>query len=268
MATPQVHFVLEAFAQDISLNASALIPRAQIDISANATITLTNAISAVALQNVFFYRTDEDITSNGGGVTDSSFVYYYTDVTKWPATPTIHDTLNPTHGTVTSNFYVAADPVAKDFIRDLAKQLFGTYLGADLFTNEDVVVTDIRGLTTQIGVDLENKIKSVDISGGRFNSMCSLDGSGNYFVKDQIDTSNLVREMFIQLMYHAPGRFMNIGPHAYDTRPGFYKMPFVEGDTFSFKLTLHPAPEQRGLVSTGTTPLVERTYIVKLNVSA
>lgn len=114
-----VDFVLTAFEQSFTLSTSALIPSETLTLDVSATITLSNGISVADLQKVFFYRTDEDITSLPF---DSSFVYYYTDVGMWPttvsATP-IRDTLNPTNGIVTGNYYVSGDNMSKDFIREL-----------------------------------------------------------------------------------------------------------------------------------------------------
>jgi hypothetical protein len=218
------------------------------------------------LQNVFYFRTDEDITSLP---TDSSFVYYYTDVSKWPttvsATP-IRDTLNPTNGTVVANYYVTGDNMAKDFVRELGRQLFGTYLGADLFTNEDAVVTDIQTKCSTISVAIEDKIKSVDIHYG--GALCSGVADALY-VKDNTSDSNICREMWLQLMHAAPTRFVDVTTLAYaGMAAGYYHIPFVAGDTLNFKVTVSPSAGQRAAVATGTTALGARSYMIKLNVTA
>ena len=261
-----VDFVLTAFEQSFTLSTSALIPSETLTLDVSATITLSNGISVADLQKVFFYRTDEDITSLPF---DSSFVYYYTDVGMWPttvsATP-IRDTLNPTNGIVTGNYYVSGDNMSKDFIRELGRQLFGTHLGADLFTNEDNVVTDIQAQCATVSVAIENKIKSVDrVFGG---ALCTADASGSFFMKDNTSDVNLCREMILQLMAAAPTRFAAVENSKYDDRAGYYKVPFVAGDTLNFKVTLLPSAGQRAAVPTGTTAMVSRSYMVKLNVTA
>lgn len=272
-----VDFVLNAFEQTITLDAAAQIPKQALSLSGDVTLTLSNTISAVDLQKVFFFHTDQAITSNEGGLTDSSYVSYYTDVTQWPATPSISNTLNAANGTVSgTGSHVSGDHISKDFIRELAKQLFGTYLGADLFTNEDTVVADINQKTASIGLALENKIKNVDISGGRLNpTLCSMDASNNWYVKDSTSPDNIVREMFLQMMEHAATRFANIHAPAmlYDgaTDNGFYKMPFVAGDSFRFRLTVNAASDQtgpNGIIQTGPTSITPRVYLIVLNVVA
>jgi len=43
-------------------------------------------------------------------------------------------------------------------------------------------------------------------------------------------------------------------------------MPILPGDTISYKLTVHPAPDQTDKVKTGVTSISPRTYTVLLNV--
>ena len=263
-----VDFVLSAFEQTLSLSTSALIPSATLTLDVSCTLTLTNGISVAALQDVFYFKTDQDITSIGATGVDSSFVQYYTDISMWPttvsATP-IRDTLNPFNGLVVNNYYVSGDHIGKDFVRELGKQLFGTHLGADLFTNEDAVVSDIQTQCASLSVTIENKIKAVDIHYG--GPLCS-GVVDDLYLKDQTTDQNLCREMWVQLMTAAPTRFVNILGLAYAGRTNCYHIPFVAGDTLNFKVTLVPSAGQRDAVKTGTTALVPRSYMVKLNVTA
>lgn len=254
-----VNFVLNAFNQEVTLITAAQIPAYTPTITTDATITLSTSVSAALLQSVFYFRSDEDIT------VDASFVYYYVNKTPWSNLSTV---INPSNGIVTSNFYVANDNVSKDFIRDLARQLFGTYLGADMFTNEDAVVTDINSKCAAVAASIDSLIGSIDISSGNFAGM-STDEAGKKYFKDDLTTSNISREMFNILMTAAPGRFVDIsGNYNYNTvQDGYYKMPILTGDTISFKLTINPAEDQRTKVPTGPSVINQRTYAVVLNVS-
>jgi hypothetical protein len=254
-----VNFVLNAFNREVTLVTAAQIPAYTPTITTDATITLTTSVSAALLQSVFFFRADTDIT------VDASFVYYYVNKTPWSNLSTV---INPSNGTVTSNFYVANDNVSKDFIRDLARQLFGTYLGADMFTNEDAVVSDINAKCAAVATEIDTLIGSIDITTGSLAGM-STDGAGKKYFKDDLSTSNISREMFNILMTAAPGRFVDIsGNYNYNSvQDGYYKMPIITGDTISFKLTINPAADQRTKVPTGTSVINQRTYTVVLNVS-
>lgn len=253
-----VNLVLTAFNQEVVLSTAAQIPSYTPTITTDATITLSTSVSAALLQSVFYFRSDEDITL------DASFVYYYVNKSPWTNLTTV---VNPSNGIVTSNFYVANDNVSKDFIRDLARQLFGTYLGADMFTNEDAVVSDINDKCASVAASIGTLIGSIDKTTGTLSGMVT-DASGDKYLKDNSSTSNISREMFNILMTSAPGRFVDIsGNYNYNSvQDGFYKMPIIAGDTISFKLTVNPAADQRTKVPTGSSVINERTYTVILNV--
>ena len=252
-----VNFVLTGLNSLIITSTSATISNYSQTFTSDATITLASSVPASVLQNTFYFRTDEAITS------DASFVYYYVDVSKWPTASTI---LSPKNGVVTANGYVASDTVGKDFLRDLARQLFGTYLGSDLFTNEDSIITEMNTSCDEVGNTIVTLLTSIDKTSGVFVDGMSTDSSGNKFLKDNTSTSNISRELFNQLMTVAPGRFGNIILD-YATTDGFYRMPILAGDTLTFKLTIHPSAGQVVSVPTGPTVLNPRSYTVILNVS-
>jgi len=256
-----VNFVLTALNTDISLSTSASIPDYSPSITSDATITLTAPVSKDLLQSVFYFRTDDPITM------DASFVYYYVNANvNWPD---IVNEINPKNGLVTSNGYVSNDNVSKDFIRDLARQLFGTYLGADMFTNEDQVVFDINSKCDSVAASIGATFEQIDIT-MKTNSSMFEDSSGNMYHKDDTSVTNISREMFNILMTSAPSRFVDIsGNFNYNlVQDGFYKMPILAGDTITFKLTINAADGQADAVNTGLSVLTPRTYTVILNVGA
>jgi hypothetical protein len=252
-----VDFVLTALNTGITLSSSALLPDYSPKIISDATITLTNKVSPSVLQETFYYRTDEQIT------TDASFVYYYVDTAKWTSA---NRDINPKNGTVTLNRYVQNDPVGKDFLRDLARQLFGTYLGADLFTNEDSFVSNINMNCDNVANAITLLLSSVDKTSGSFSGM-AIDSSGNKYLDDNDSVSNISREIFNQLVTLAPGRFDDIKTdykYNANVEDGFYRIPFLSGDTLTFKLTISPAGTQRSAVPTSSSLLKSRTYTVVL----
>lgn len=256
---PTVNFVLNALNSSIQLSTSSVIPNYSPSFTADATITLNTSVPASVFQETFFFRTDTDIT------TDASFVYYYVDTTKWPNKNT---TLSARNGIVTSNGYVSNDTGGKDFLRDLARQLFGTYLGADLFTNEDAVVADINTKFDTVATNIVSLLDSIDKTSGTFGGMAT-DLSGNKYLKDDTSTSNISRELMNELMTAAPARFVDIKTnYKYNgaVEDGFYKMPILAGDTITFKVTISPSTTQTTAVPTGPTALTSRSYTVILNV--
>lgn len=257
---PTVNFVLTGLNSAFTLSSSSEIPNYQpASLMTDATITLSQGVSASDLQNTFFYRTDNPIT------TDASFVYYYVDTTKWSNQSTI---LNPKNGIVTAGGYVSNDNGSKDFLRDLARQLFGTYLAADLFTNEDAVVTDINLKFDTVASNVVALLTSIDKTSGSLSSM-STDEFGKKYLKDNTSTSNISRELFNQLITSAPARFVDIKTtHLYNSvEDGFYKMPIMPGDKITFKVTISPSASQVAAVPTGLTSMTSRSYTVILNVT-
>lgn len=252
---PPVNFVLTALNSQFQLSTSGAIPIYTPTLTSDAVITLNTTVTAEVMQNTFFYRTDKDVTQ------DASFVYYYVDSTKWTNQSTV---LNPKNGVVTTNMYVSDDGVGKDFLRDLAKQLFGTYLGADLFTNEDSVVTDIHAKCDSVATYAVALINSIDKTVGT-STLLKTDLSGGKYLDDNVTTSNISRELFNQLMTSAPGRFNDTKPQKYNTvEDGFYKLPILQGDTITFKMTISPSTTQTAAVPTGPTSLQSRSYKVVL----
>jgi len=258
MSTP-VNFVLTAFENSILLSTAASIPIQTLALTTDAKITLSAVVPASVLQDTFFFRTDDPITL------DASFVYYYSDSSKWTSSLT---DLNPKNGTVTLGQYVAGDNVSKDFIRDIAHQLFGTYLGADLFTNEDSVVANINTECDTVATSIKSLLTSIDQISGDATKMTA-DSAGNKFKKDDSSVSNISRELLNQLITAAPARFVDIKTdYKYNaTEDGFYKIPILAGDTITFKLTIQSSPNQTTVVRTGPTTMQVRTYTVILVVA-
>jgi hypothetical protein len=255
-----VNFILPALNSQISLSDSLVIPNYNPAITSDATITLSNGITVAQAQNAFFFRTDDPITL------DASFVYYYVDTAQWANKAVV---LSPKNGIVTANGYVASDAVGKDFLRDLARQLFGTYLGADLFTNEDSVISDINSKCDTVATNLIALLSSIDKTSGTLSAL-QTDASGNKYFNDNSTTSNISRELFNQLMTNATTRFSDIKTNYMKnaTEDGIYRMPILAGDSITFKMTISPAGGQVTAVPTGPTSLLNRTYTVILNVVA
>jgi hypothetical protein len=257
MTTP-VNIILSAMNNQFTLSTSGSIPSITQMVTSDATIHLTYSVPATVLQETFFYRADQFITS------DASFVYYYVDMSRWPGAL---NSLNPKNGTVMSS-YVANDDVAKDFMRNLAEQLFGTYLGADLFSNETDVAVDINLNCSNIANEIMALLTSIDKTNGSLVGI-STDLSGNRYMNDNRSSKNICREIFNQLISNAPTRFENIKNNwAYNAGgvdDGFYKMPVLPGDNISFQITIAPSANQMTAIPTGRTSLASRTYTVILH---
>ena len=258
-----VNLVLDAFESSFVLTEQASLPDLSHILDVSAEITLTQQMTASDLSAVFFFRTDEDITSELG--TDTSNVQYYVDRSKWVGGK---NALNPINGIVDTGYYGGnnSDHLAKDFLRDMAQHLFNTHFAVDLFTNEDQVVTDISTKSdSDVATTIYTLMGNVDIATANGNGQ---DGSGHYFQKDDTANTNLTREILNQLITKSPGRFQDKKTmRLYGDVSGIYGMPFVAGDTLAYKLTVSANPSQNTTVNTGKSALQPRTYKVKYVVS-
>lgn len=255
MATPPVDLVLEAFDSNFVLTEQAVLPNLSYTLDVSADITLTNQISATDLSGVFFFKTDDfDIPQE-----------YFLDESKFANVMTV---LNPMNGIVSAGYFGSntSDNLAKDFLRDMADQLFNTHFAVDLFTNEDAVVDDISFRSYVVSEIIWGKLSAVDITK---TTLRGPDVSyGYYTTEDDTDVSNITRELVDQLLTLAPNRFSNSVQNRLDPNiPKVYGIPLVAGDTISYKLAVSTHPSQISTIATGKPIIYTRTYRVKFVVS-
>lgn len=224
----------------------------------NATIDLSGYdVSASVFSETFYIKTDTDILG------DASSVWYYVDQSKWINSA---NTMNPINGVVTAGQYVGNDDVGKDFIREIAKQCFGTHLGTDLFTNEDAMYLDISGKCANVSLDINSKISAADISSGNIAGMKE-DLSFNKYLDDSFDGSNNITKLMFNAFYDIDQtRYADISVnYSYTEKgPGFFKLPFIAGDTIEFRLTLSPHADTFTSIPTTTGTPSNRVYRCRL----
>lgn len=261
-----VNFVLGAFESTATLQTEAVLPDFDpAAISSDADITLTTQVALSALKNVFYYRTDDSIQD------PNAFVYHFVDMSAWTNFST---DMNPKNGVVTSGYYGSnsADDIGKDFLRDLANQLFGTYIGADLFTNEDAVVSDIHARCDEIASAITATLTAVDQTNGTHSGIANDSTAGRTAVKYMPDTdqsTNICRVILNTLLDQSsgqPSRFADIANNSavVGLPAGYFHVPFVAGDELHFKVTVNSHANQETTVGTTTNSLSPRTYKVRM----
>ena len=229
----------------------------------NATVIIPN-VPAASLQNTFYFKTDTPIATDS---TDD--VHCYVDSSQWAS---ILTDLNAMSGTISAvqGAFVDNDVISKDFLRNVAQGLFGTHLGVDLFTNETTIRENLETQTLNLATTIKNQITSVGIAGD--NQYLVTDASGNkYFPDPPTDgspgpgTEDVTRALLLQMLQNAPGRFSDLETnYQFTDKPGFYKIPFVAGDSVSYAVTINPHTNQNNHVNTGSNA-ESRKYRVKLN---
>jgi hypothetical protein len=240
-----------AYTLDVSGGLSAEAP-VTFDVSATAIYY----IKKTTLRNVFRFESDsfdvEDISS--------SDVKYYVYMNTWPSDAS----LNPAHAyTKPSGGKLLEDSldipnnknlVKHDFVRYLAKHLFNTPYGVDLFNNEDALLTDIatKGRAAKDAImNVLNTVNQVNAAGGTTPN--------KYSTNDLSNNTNICRELMLQIANKAPARFYGADIS------GIQSVPIEIGDTINFKLSISAALNQADLTGRGNFDV--RVYKISLIVT-
>lgn len=140
-----------------------------------------------------------------------------------------------------SNNVTAKNEIKYDFLRYLAKKIFKTVAGVDIFKNND-----------QVSNYIENTSKTVFI-----NKLVELENLGEFMNVDA--SNNISRIIFKQIINDQPER---ISPNDGDWTP----MHLYAGDVLYIKLTINPEPNQHKLLNKNSvTPIESRSYLIGLN---
>ena len=243
MATSEVFYLDQlSFAVDAS---SAILEgevTTVLDASANANVTIPVSVA----QELFQFSTDASDVDN---IVADDILYrvVYDTATNYALSLDIDASASVTaitaihEGAVNNN-------VTYDFVRYLAKCLFNTHLGVDLFANEEELRTELN-ISFKSGFDVV---------------LTDLTAAG---VTDATGTSPS-KSLLLQLLASKPNRFQDIETDLFMEQDinghPWYKMPLDVGDVINFVLTVNPAVGQEDL--TGVVQLSARTYLIQMNI--
>lgn len=225
-------------------SSSATLPVSVDTASFSADAVAEQAISLDILRNLFQFHSDAtDVTDVAA--TDLLFKFVYTsgDLGVDLGATTI------TSGSVDTT--PSSQIIAHDYVRYLALNLFGTTLGADLFSNEAPLRADLQStFSTNFAAVLTN-----------LNAAAPVDTTG----------SSLVLDMFKQMIGNNPERFADITPYSTSfTDPSgnaYYSLPIQAGDVIVFKITISAASGQESLTG-GSVSIPDRTYLLRMIATA
>lgn len=219
------------------------------------------------INNIFKFQTDSYDFSN----TNYTDIHYLIYMDNWPSSLV----LNPANAMLDQIQSTGAllqvgvqnrMLVKHDFLRYLAKSLFNTPQGVDLFNNESQLIANIN----TIGYAAWHN----DISGGLWkyattSSRPIPEDVTSGFIIDTVSglkattddlpmSDNICRYLMNKLLENNTHRFQNV---QFDVS-GIAPVPIYVGDTLSFKFTTYPAPGQHNL--TGVPPLMGRAYEIRI----
>jgi len=256
-----VNFTLEGLNQTFSLDVSGALA-GETPATIDASCVAIYYVKTNDMKAVFQYEADSFDVND----TDASDIKYYVYKNAWDNAGI---KLNPVHAhtlSATPMLETAGDVVPErnlvkhDFVRYLAKSLFNTPHGVDLFSNEDALLTDLvqKGAVARLAIDASlNAVNQANAANGTgphkysTNSTASLPAAANFS-----------RVLLRQVAQAAASRF-----HSTEGASGIRSIPFVDGDSISFKASISPAALQHDLTSQAG-PFHTRVYKIKLNLVA
>ena len=162
--------------------------------------------------------------------------------------------------------------ISVDYTRYLALNLFGTHLGVDLFVNEGALVNDINNKLNNAmlnNYNITQNINAIDGTDGSLNTDINetyeydfrknryIKCRTKFFLDNNMNNYNLCRELMLQLLLNQPERFQTI-----QNIPDKQSLPFIPGDSISFKIGINAAQHQELLM--GINPIQKRTYQIKI----
>lgn len=255
-----VDFILEGLNANLAMDLSGALSgvlHTALDVSATAVYYVKTS----DMKNVFKFQSDSfDVTNDAA--TDVKY-YVYRDATNWPA----NLKLNPANAAMISpNWMVATEGgvaanknlVKHDFVRYLAKSLFNTVHGVDLFANEAELLTSLVTGGKAARLDIETALDNVNAVTGASGGLTP----NKYATNALTGTSNICRELMLQIVNQRPERFNDLSNN---TTGQIISVPLKDGDNFNFKVTVSAAAGQHDLTSVGS--IVPRSYGVKIILS-
>jgi len=207
-------------------------------------------VSASVMQNLFQFHTDASDIDNVVA-DDLYFKVVYDSVDSSDPYPLSSDFLVNTE--VITNMVdtnAASNTVPYDYVRYLAHCLFNTYLGVDLFANEEELRTD---LDTNARIALDTRLTTLADLGGRKSTE---DNNPGYLIMDQIKCN--AHQRLYQIHLASGDENVNDGADVW------YYMPIYAGDSIYFKLNVSAASGQADVVD-GSISISTRVYQIKLN---
>ena len=249
----EVNFNLEGLNQAFSLDVSGALA-GEVPATIDASCIAIFNVKTSDMKAVFKYEADSFDVND----TDASDIKYYVYMNAWPATlklnPVHAHTLSTTPMLPTAGEIVDEKNLVKhDFVRYLAKSLFNTPHGVDLFSNEDALLTDLvqKGAVSRLAIDASlNAVNQATAASGT--------APHKYSTNATATAANFSRALLRQVANVRPARFHGIADIS-----GVHSIPFVNGDTISFKVAIAPAALQHNL-TTQAGPFDTRVYQIKL----
>jgi hypothetical protein len=264
-----VNFVLESLESSVTLGLLASVYKSSItDITSDARAVLY--VKQSDAKSIFKYQTDSFDAINDPDSDIKYFLHYdkFTDLAINPANAMVNaaESANAIALTDKDGVALAANKtlLAHDFLRHIAKDLFGTHLGVDIFNNEKELMQNIRSVCSDaaegnVMFEINESVKKVSTESTDTEIVGLKGEAGSKYMTNENDTNeNLCRVLFGQMMENASSRFAAI-EDSQEEQP----LPFEIDDSINFKLTVSPAADQH-LLTRSSNNVASRSYEIRL----
>lgn len=239
-----VDITLDALNQNIFMNALAVVDiLEQQSITADAKAKLY--VSTSQFRELFQFQTD---ASDIDTIQNNSDIQFKTDSSVLDNSSNLNPFASKViEGFTGSNGYASNKLcVRHDFIRKVAKDVFGTEKAVDIFENETEMLDNLTTLGNNINTNL-----------------VSLIDNANGMLESQDTSDNLVKKLFDQILGVAPERFdssnTDVSNVLQDTNE-YQGIPFNDGDTIRYKLVVNPYDTNNGSIISGLPGPTVKTY--------
>lgn len=287
-----LNFTLLDFDQTMFLDVSGVLSKSTYDPSFSHYDAISEIdVSLVHFRNMFAIESDSDnlIDLSLNSVLDNVHFIVYNDKID-DFIPNLGDHSTVVSGTVQgkSSIGLAIEQNTKlDFIRYLAYLLFNTPYAAELFVNEEELVSSASRAINLAWTECRNKLKKVSSTNPESYVNLTHDISGGYWYHNDSgkQTSNICGELYKQIVSNDPERFNDTNTletvETYTNSLGGkqYYLPFIKNDVITIRVTLNASHGQDlfGLTYSersasfdplDTQYLKPKVYLIKMRLTA
>ena len=210
-------------------------------------------VSLDLFRSVFQFTTTEIVNNSlPENILDisSADIQYDVSYSLFPIINSVHAMMDASlsEGIIYTSSSVTSNLLKHDFIYYLASKLFGTYNGAALLNNKQALKISLE----EIGWSYKTQLEQL---------LINADNSGNGLDNLTMNDTNITWRLLKQVAYHAISR-LDVSSNGISNVTTSQPVPFQEGDTISFFITVNPSENAHEL--TGVSPIPNRKYQIIL----
>lgn len=267
LATDPIDFIIEKFETEITMDLCGNFIGTLLSMTVSAEAIIE--VDLAKVKEAFQFQTDAADVINASA---SDIKFYWKEAPFWdacfninPADAKMQSTVSLpdiTDGPIASGYDDNKSLVCHDFVRFLAKGLFNTHHGVDLFDNERELLDDIRSNARDVWTKMEAELaKYNDVDGAISGVDLPKDSAGDAY-STFAETDSVTKKLYEQMIYTSGGKKRFIAGSGMISDDGTRQpLPFQENDTISLKLIINPEANQENL--TGVADFGARSYKIK-----